>query len=100
MIGILPSTEVENNYHERLTHSNVLLTALVLIPDDEQLSSNEYIDEMKSLSQIFQESFSRQQPHGVKHFLANLMEKRTNYYVLLHVPTLNWTQQTKILQDR
>ncbi len=75
MIGILPSTEVENNYHERLTHANVLLPALVLIPDNEQLSSNEYVDKMKSLSQIFQESFSRQQPQGVKHFLANLMEE-------------------------
>ncbi len=38
MIGILPSTEVENKYHERLTHANVLLPALVLIIDDNQLS--------------------------------------------------------------
>jgi hypothetical protein len=75
MIGILPSTEVENNYHERLTHANVSLPALVLIPDNEQLSFNEYVDKMKSLFQIFQESFSCQQPHGVKHFLANLMEE-------------------------
>ncbi len=49
MIGILPSTEVENNYHERLTHANVLLIASVLIPDNEQLSSDEYVDDMKSL---------------------------------------------------
>jgi hypothetical protein len=44
MIGILPSTEVENNYHERLTHANVLLQASVLIPDNEQLSSNELVE--------------------------------------------------------
>jgi hypothetical protein len=75
MTGILPSTEVENNYHERLTHANVLIQASVQIPDDEQLSSNQFVEMMKSQSQISQESFGRQQPHGVKHFLAYLMNE-------------------------
>ena len=75
MTGILPSDKVKSNYHERLTHANVLLTAYAMIPDDDHhLSSADFVEEMKTQSKLSQESSSRQQPHGARQFLAHMMQ--------------------------
>ena len=85
MTGILPFA-VESNYHKRLTHANVLLGSLILIPDHDKLHSGTYVDEMKTLSQQSQESFACQQPHGLKNFVTQLMKeikmKTTSFFNL------------------